>query len=184
MVVLQEIETDHPLYPFIEDLLHTAFPEDERRDDEMQRWNTDYEEKFHCLLTKKKEEPIGLLTYWEFDTFIYIEHLATEAILRGKGFGEKALQTFLDTHSPKPVVLEVEHPTDEMSTRRIGFYKRCGLNLLICDYKQPPYRKGDEWLPMYLMATPDLSLKEDYTHIKQTIYSKVYGIDHTTRDIS
>ena len=54
MVVLQEIETDHPLYPFIEDLLHTAFPEDERRDDEMQRWNTDYEEKFHCLLTKKK----------------------------------------------------------------------------------------------------------------------------------
>ena len=37
MVVLQEIKTGHPQYSFIEDLLHNAFPEDERRDDEMQR---------------------------------------------------------------------------------------------------------------------------------------------------
>lgn len=35
---------------------------------------------------------------------------------------------------PDILVLEVEEPADEMSIRRIGFYKRCGLQLCEKDY--------------------------------------------------
>lgn len=174
MIALQDIKTEHKSYHFVEELLHTAFPQNERQDDDRQRWNTDNEEQFHCLLAMDGENPVGLLTYWDFNTFIYIEHLAIDRILRNKGYGNEVLHTFFKTHAPKPIVLEVEHPTDETSNRRIGFYERNGLTLWKCDYRQPPYRSSDEWFPMYLMTTPTLSFEEDYTHIRATIYHEVY----------
>ncbi len=176
MIALQEIGTEHPHYTFIEELLHTAFPVNERRDDDRQRWNADNEEQFHCLLALDEKSPVGVLTYWDFDTFIYIEHLAIDETLRGKGYGKDVLGTFFGSHT-KPVVLEVEHPTDETSRRRIGFYKRCGLHLWECDYCQPPYRAEDDWFPMYLMVTRGASFENDYPHMRKTIYHKVYGAD-------
>jgi GNAT superfamily N-acetyltransferase len=177
MIALPDIKTGHPHYTFVENLLHTAFPENERRDDDMQRWNSDNEERFHCLVALDGKNPVGVLTYWHFDTFIYIEHFAIEETLRGKGYGKETLRTFFDTISPMPTVLEVEHPTDETGRRRIRFYEQCGLQLWKCDYCQPPYRTGDEWFPMYLMVSPTLSFEKDYLHIRETIYHKVYGID-------
>lgn len=175
MIALQDIKTEHKSYHFVEKLLHTAFPDNERRDDDMQRWNTDNEEQFHCLLASDEGNPVGLLTYWDFNTFIYIEHLAIDPTLRNKGYGKEALHTFLNTHVPTPIVLEVEHPTDETSRRRIAFYERSGLTLWKCEYLQPPYRSSDEWFPMYLMTFPTLSFEEDYTHIRTTIYREVYN---------
>lgn len=174
MVELQEIESEHEHYGFVEALLHTAFPENERRDDDRQRWNADNEEQFHCLLASDGKSHVGVLTYWDFDTFLYIEHLAIDEALRGKGYGKDVLGTFLGSHT-KPVVLEVEHPTDEASRRRISFYERCGLALWRCDYLQPPYREADEWLPLYLMVTPGFSFEHDYELISQTIHQNVYG---------
>lgn len=165
-------------YGFVEELLHTAFPEAERRDDGKQRWNTDYETRFHCLLATDNQEPVGLLTYWNFDTFIYIEHLATAPHLRGQGRGKEMVCTFLEEHKPRPIVLEVEIPVDEMSHRRIRFYERCGLHLWECDYRQPPYHNSDGWLPMYLMASPILSMEEDYLRIQNCIHQEVYGVSH------
>jgi len=178
MIALQKIRTNHKHYHFIEELLHMAFPENERRDDDKQRWKTDNEERFHCLLvtTNDVQQPIGLLTYWDFETFIYVEHLAIDAELQGRGLGSKTLQAFFHRHESMPIVLEVEHPTDETSSRRIGFYEHSGLRLWECDYLQPPYRPGDDWLPLYLMATPTLSREKDYQHICETIHSEVYGI--------
>lgn len=176
MIALQKIRTNHKHYHFIEELLHMAFPANERRDDDKQRWNTDNEERFHCLLAIDSSTPVGLLTYWDFDSFIYIEHLAIDTRRRGEGLGRKTLQEFFLSRAATPVVLEVEHPTDETSSRRISFYKRCGLRLWKCDYRQPPYRVNDEWFPMYLMTTPDLSFEKDYQRICKTIHREVYGI--------
>ena len=179
MIILQEIKTCHKSYHFAEELLHTAFPENERRDDKMQRWNTDNEERFHCLLALDGETPIGLLTYWHFNTFIYIEHFAIDEVLRGKGYGKEVLHLFSDAHFPTPIVLEVEQPTDDISHRRINFYTNCGLKIWKCDYRQPPYRKSDNWFPMYLMTTPTLTYEKDYQHIHDSIYHAVYGIQDT-----
>ncbi len=175
MIILQEIKTGHKSYHFVEELLHTAFPQNERRDDDRQRWNTDNEEQFHCLLAMNEENPVGLLTYWDFNTFIYIEHLAIDNTQRNKGYGKELLHTFFNTHTPKPIVLEVEHPTDKTSRRSIGFYERSGLTLWKCDYRQPPYRSSDDWLPMYLMTNSIFSFEEDYPHIRETIHREVYN---------
>lgn len=174
MVTLTRIGSKDVRYNFVEELLHTAFPEAERRNDDEQRWNADHEARFHCLLATDGQEPVGLLTYWDFDTFIYIEHLATAPYLRGQGIGKEMVCTFFEEHLSKPVVLEVEVPTDEMSRRRIGFYERCGLHLWECDYRQPPYRNSDGWLPMYLMASSGLSKEKDYQHIQNSIHQEVY----------
>ena len=177
MVTLQEIKSGHKCYPFVERLLHTAFPENERRDDDKQRWNTDNEERFHCLLIMNVlHQPVGLLTYWDFHTFIYIEHLAIHPEQRGKGIGAEALLAFFHRQASQPVVLEVEHPIDELSRRRIGFYERCGLKLWECDYRQPPYRPSDDWFPMYLMVIPSLSFTTDFQYVRDTLHREVYGI--------
>ena len=69
MIALQDIHTSHAHYLFVEKLLQSAFPEEERRDDEQQRAYTDYNPKFHCLLIRDFDKPIGLLTYWDFTDF-------------------------------------------------------------------------------------------------------------------
>ena len=109
MIALQPIHTEHALYLFVEKLLHSAFPSDERRDDEQQRAYTDGNDKFRCLLIREFDKPIGLLTYWDFVDFVYVEHFAIDESLRGNGLGEQAMRTFLQDMD-RPVVLEVETP--------------------------------------------------------------------------
>ena len=177
MVFLREIKTQHKQYPFIEQLLHAAFPKNERRDDEKQRLYTDCKHNFHCLLIEQADNiPVGVLTYWDFNNFFYIEHFAISSSLRRQGWGTKAIKNFFNEHSQKPIVLEVEHPTNEESIRRISFYKQCGLSLWSCNYLQPPYRESDEWFPLYLMVSDGLCFEKDYADIQQTIHSQVYGV--------
>ena len=75
-----------------------------------------------------------------------------------------------------PVILEVELPETEMSRRRIGFYERCGFKLCLLPYRQPPYRKGDDFLPMFIMYTGIEDIAASFERIKQLIYRHVYGV--------
>ncbi len=57
--------------------------------------------------------------------FYYIEHFAIDPSLRNGGYGKRVLEVDeLKKQLKGPIVLEVEEPNDEMSTRRIHFYKR------------------------------------------------------------
>ena len=178
MIALQPINTEHALYLFVEKLLHSAFPSDERRDDEQQRAYTDNNKQFHCLLIRSLEIPVGLLTYWDFEDFIYIEHFAIHENLRNKGYGKQAMQLFLKDKS-LPVVLEVEMPRikGDITHRRIAFYRRQGFSLRRMPYKQPPYRQGDDWLPMKLMSTGSAKKWLPLTElVRNSIYQVVYNI--------
>lgn len=77
-----------------------------------------------------------------------------------------------------PIVLEVELPNDEMSIRRIGFYERVNYKLWKNEYSQPPYRKGDEYLPMHLMVYGDLNSEKDFDRIKYNLYKEVYLVEN------
>lgn len=68
--------------------------------------------------------------------------------------------------------MEVEEPNDEMSTRRIHFYKRLEFTLHKKPYIQPPYRKGDSGLPMLLMTYGDIDMESDFEKVKKTLYKK------------
>lgn len=177
MIALQRINTTHIDYLFVEKLLHDAFPSCERRDDWQQRKYTDEKELFHCLLIRDIETPIGLITYWQFKDFIYIEHFAINENLRNKGYGQQAMKLFLKEASI-PVVLEVEMPRvkGDITHRRIAFYRRQGFKLRRMPYKQPPYRITDKWLPMKIMSSGKGKWEKIAETVRNTIYSEVYGV--------
>lgn len=177
MIALQDIHTSHANYLFVEKLLQSAFPEEERRDDRQQREYTDRNPKFHCLLIRDFDKPIGLLTYWDFADFVYIEHFAIHENFRNGGYGGQALETFLQEIG-RPVVLEVEMPRvkGDLTHRRIAFYRRQGFSLRRMTYKQPPYRDGDGWLPMKLMSCGKVKWLKIAETVRDTLYREVYGV--------
>ncbi len=173
--MFKEINCHSAEYLFVESLLHSAFPEDERRDDDEQRRYTLDEDKFHTLLVSLDDEPVGLLTYWQFNGYRYIEHFAVSPQKRCGGLGGRIFTTFLES-SNEPAVFEVEPPEmSELAKRRIDFYRRMGLKLWDTDYLQPPYRPGGAPLPLRLMASPTLP-QEKAPEITATIHRHVYNV--------
>ena len=174
MIRLHTIKTsDAEEYAFMESLLVTTFPANEYRELDQLRMHTDLNETFHNNIIYDNDVPIGFLTYWEFDLFYYVEHFAIHPQSRNGGYGQKVLD-FICHSLSLPIVLEVEHPTEEMAKRRIGFYRRSGFTIWENDYQQPPYKKGDGYLPMYLMINGSLDETRHYPIIKSKLYQTVY----------
>ena len=175
MITVNPIKSNQPAYSFIETLLHDSFPIDERRDDAQQREYTDNNPLFSCYqICTNDKTPIGLITIWSLNGFHYIEHLATSPIVRNKGYGKLIMHHLIEKiHGV--IILEVERPTDDLSTRRIGFYQRCGFSLCTKNYIQPPYRKGGNELPLYLMFHGTENIDNQFNDICKEIYTHVYN---------
>jgi len=177
MISIQHIRTtDKDNYRFAENLLTTAFPKEERRELSLQRKYTDHNKQFNNNILLVDEDPIGFISYWDFDDFLYVEHFAIDETKRNGGYGKLVLNV-LKEKLQRPIVLEVELPKDEISKRRISFYQRQGFQLWEKEYQQPPYRKGDNYLPMYLMIQGELNNSIDFDQVKDTLYKEVYLIE-------
>lgn len=176
MIRFQTIGTsDVQHYQFMEDLLVTAFPPEEYRELKELREYTDHTDNFYNNIIFDNDIPVGFITYWDFNTFYYVEHFAINPALRNGGYGKKTLD-YLCKELNRPIVLEVEMPLEEMAKRRINFYQRQGFVLWEKEYKQPPYKPGDGFLPMYLMAFGDLQCEQDFEMIKNRIHKEVYNV--------
>jgi GNAT superfamily N-acetyltransferase len=173
MITIERITTSNSdEYLYTERLLTASFPRDEYRALHQQRSNVDGNETFCMNILCDDGCPIGLLSYWRFDDYIYIEHFAIEGTKRNKGYGALVLKQLLKTESK--VVLEVELPTDETSRRRIGFYGRCGFEMCDREYIQPAYRADSNEVPMRLMAC-GIDMASCFEQIRNEIYRTVYG---------
>lgn len=149
------MDQNDPLFSFCWELYLSAFPREERR-------NIDYhietmcKKQFHCDVVLDADEPIGILFWWDLSDFIFVEHFATTPDVRGKGYGEKILKELISTVS-KPILLEVEHPEDELSRRRIGFYERIGFVLNDHKYCHPSYQQTPgQYVSLMVMTYPRL----------------------------
>ena len=115
----------------------------------------------------------GILNYWDFNDFLYIEHLAVNEQYRNQKIATKVLEQLNSQN--KLIVLEVELPNDELSKRRIRFYERNAYSIQPFTYFQPPYRKGEERIKMHLMANTQLPInKTKYDEVISLIEKKVY----------
>ena len=156
MIRFQTISTsDVQHYQFMENLLIAAFPPEEYRELKELREYTD--------------------RTGDFNDFYYVEHFAIDPTLRNGGYGKKTLD-YLCKELDRPIVLEVEMPVEEMAKRRINFYQRQGFVLWEKEYKQPPYKPGDDFLPMYLMVFGNLQCEQDFEMIKNKIHKEVYNV--------
>lgn len=178
MLRLQRIHTaDRALYDFMERLLVASFPAEEYRALDQLRQYADTREAFHCnVILGEDDTPIGLFNYWDFGTFCYGEHFAIDPARRNGGQGKRALEELCRRVHPRPIVLEVEMPMEEMAQRRIGFYERQGFTLWDKPYQQPPYKPGDDFLLMRLMAYGNIDPETAFDTVCSCIHREVYGV--------
>ena len=167
---LTDINCDE--YIFGEKLLVESFPTDEYRELEEQREYVINNKNFHMNIIYSSTAPVGIINYWKFDIFTYVEHFAILPTHRNCGYGAASIKKLIEKE--KTIILEVEKPTDKTSIRRIAFYKRCGLKLCEKEYIQPAYRKNSNEVPMHLMSCR-IKLNENFESIKNSIYHTVYG---------
>jgi len=117
-----------------------SFPECERRPLDWFDWLLENEPRFHCVVYGRGD---ALLCYWELESagapFAYVEYLAVNPKIRGKGVGTKVMNEFLKLMKGVPVLLEVELPVCQQTKRRVAFYERLGLTLIPDYYVQPSY---------------------------------------------
>lgn len=165
-----------PLLDQVEKTYNSSFPESERRSFGLVRDLVKAEPRFVVYALLKEDVYVGFITAWLFDKFTYVEHFAIDESARNGGLGADAMKQFLASCGT-PVVLEVEMPDDEMSKRRVGFYERLGFVLDHHPYRQPPYRKGEEWLDMRLMTYRIQDMADCYEQVKGCIYKYVYLVE-------
>lgn len=166
---------------FMERLIESSFPKEEYRDMDKMHALIDREARFHaCLIKNGEEEMAGVANYWDFSSFIYLEHLVTREDLRGQGLGAETLKTLRSLHPRCPIILEAEMPKEEIQGRRIGFYQRCGFRAMDGKYFQPPYHDGDRPFEMVLLKAPGAvdpcSVDPSFAQIRKTLYKEAYQL--------
>lgn len=153
-------------------LLESSFPVTELRNKEAQRALLK-EEAYMLYGVRKNGRFAAVFAVWEIDEFLFIEYFAVKEEERNGGCGGALLDTLLRQKN-RPVVLEVEEPTDALTRRRIAFYERHGLVYNPYFYLQPPLRKGDAFLPLKLMTAPEGIDAETFERYKERLYAVVY----------
>ncbi len=172
MLKFIKINTKSTDYQFVEELLYSAFPSDERRENSKQRHNVDCNEKLQCLLIKDGDVNVGFITIWTLSGISYVEHFAISDDLRRHGYGSKALAKLTSTIASK-LILEVELPSTQEAIKRIAFYEKNGLRLSSRPYIQPPYSQDKQSLPMALMTYGVVGENEIETAVEE-MYRYVY----------
>ncbi len=110
------------------DLYETTFPPSERTDEEQFRRMIEHPQmQFHAVY--HEEEPAGFYCLWNLDECYYLLYLATFPQLRNQGIGQKILGHIKETID-KPLFLEAENPVDELTSRRVNYYRRNGFMVL------------------------------------------------------
>lgn len=128
------------------------------------------------MLIKDEEQPIGFISFWEFNRFRYVEHFAIQAQMRNKKYGRQVMEIL--QQSSLAIVLETEEPENETAARRIDFYRRLGFVTSDKTYMQPPYRSDGENIKMRLMFWGKINAESNFEEVRDIIYKNVY--QHST----
>ena len=148
MLVTRINSPQHPLASEWWELYESAFPATERRGC-AQHAAALQEPAFHCLHLADETGFAGLLGYWQWDSLIYVEHLAIVSGRRGQGLGHRALALL-----EFPAILEIEPVVDSTTARRLAFYESCGFVRLPQPHVQLAYQQGLPDVPLWLLSRP------------------------------
>lgn len=135
----------------VKNLYENSFPSEERRD-HSQLVQLLSNSSCHINHIYQNDVLAGLITYWYFSEFVYVEHFAIMPHLRSKGVGKKVVRKLLSS-TTKPVLIEVEPPVNYQEQRRIEFYSNLGFTLLDKAYVQPSYDGVKPKVELRLMCT-------------------------------
>ena len=162
--------------------------------EEQERWNSVwnlYEESFPVAERRKMEDHLlactderffplsawdggrlaGLLFFWEWKGYRYLEHLAVTPELRGQGYGSEMLRYLRD--SEQTIILEIDPLVNELSVRRLQFYERAGFTLTPYRFVHLPYRLEAQPQELLILSYPRMITKEAHNDFLQFVNEEV-----------
>lgn len=139
-------------FPAFRNLYSAAFPYYEQRSMEQQQ-EAFQEDSYRLECRIENEVMVSFMAYWEFDEYIYVEHLAVSPEFRGENRGSEMLHAFLKEKS-KTIVLEIDPVMDDITEKRFRFYRRLGFMPNPYNHLHPPYLKGHPPHPLLVMSYP------------------------------
>ena len=158
------------------EILEYSFPPCERGSYALHRSEFTRDE-FRCLCYEPEGIPEAFINYYILQEIgaLFVEHFASAEELRGRGIGSAVMNALLKQAGKAMVVLEVEPPADELSSRRVELYRRLGFTLNEGSYFQPAFYGNPEPLPLMLMSTRPLSGSE-FNKAAAAIHHNVYKV--------
>ncbi len=163
--------TSHPDFNLAWALYERAFPTVERRTKQEQEQEIILKKEAYSFMACYEEDAfIGILGFWEIDSYVFIEHFAIDDALRGEKYGSKILTDFLQHH--KNIFLEIDLPVCDTSKRRLKFYENLGFVQNDIKHFQVPFRKNNVLLPLAILTWKTPLKKKVY----KTLYKKMYHL--------
>lgn len=143
MELIEISSPKHQLFARAMKLYTEAFPPVERREysDHLIALNS---KDFHMCAICHEQNFAGIVFYWEWPEYIYLEHLAIAQDMRCKGLGGMVIKTLEQKN--KTIVLEMEPPeNNEIEKKnRLIFYENRGFKYNNMKHIKLQYRTGDE----------------------------------------
>ncbi len=171
MVKLKRIFVSDELYGWANDLLEQSFPSCERRDD-AEQLKAMLHNDYRLCAVMDGQTPVGVVGFWDAPEFVYFENFCISPQLRNGGYGTQTLAA-LTNGLNKPLILEVELPVDDITRRRIAFYKRNGMVENPYPHVQPHYRPTDPDLPLIILTYQKQITPEQYAALRAYLDANV-----------
>lgn len=130
---------EDPLFESFKEIYSVSFPIYEQRT-EIQQCEAFEAPEYHLDGYVESGILVGFISYWMFDTYIYVEHFAIHPDRRGGGFGGFILQNLIDK-TQRRIVLEIDPVIDSVSSARFHFYQRFDFSQNNYRHTHPAYRK-------------------------------------------
>jgi len=149
-------------------LYEESFPLAERRKKE-DHLRASEDNRFFPVSAWDEDQLIGIIFYWEWDTYRYIEYLAVNPEIRSQGFGSQILRSICD--SGHTIILEIDPLVNDLSVRRLQFYERAGFALTPYRFVHLPYRLEAEPQELLILSYPKMITKEqheEFVHFLET----------------
>jgi GNAT superfamily N-acetyltransferase len=162
--------TDTASWNSVWKLYEESFPEAERRkmDDHLRACGDD---RFFPLSAWEGGALIGLMFFWEWNSYRYLEHLAISPRLQGQGYGSEILRYLRD--SEHTIILEIDPLVNELSVRRLQFYERAGFTLTPYRFVHLPYRLEVAPQELLILSYPDMITKEQHNDFLRFVNEEV-----------
>lgn len=140
-------------------LYENSFPVAERRklEDHLRACEN---ELFHPASIWEDDQFIGIVFYWQWNNYRYIEYLAVAPELHGHGYGSRIMKQIRD--SKYTIILEIDPLINELSVRRLQFYERAGFTLTPYRFMHLPYRLDGKPQELLILSYPQMITKEQH----------------------
>lgn len=122
----------------------------------------------------------GLILYWDFGAYIYVEHFCVEPTMRGHGLGTLILAEL--AKKSKPIILEIDPLTDDVAVRRKGFYERCGYIANGFAHVHPPYQAANHGHALIVMSHPRALSQAEFDTFTVDLREKVMAYSESKRN--